>query len=720
METTNLSEYGEMNMEKQKLIELLKDMTLEEKLGQISQITGEHYIGRVDDEMVETGPGFSNAILENNNLYTIGSIIGVSSAKITNAIQKAYLEKSRLKVPLLFMHDAIHGYRTIFPIPLAMSCSWDSKIIKEAAAHTASELRAAGIHVNFSPMVDLVRDPRWGRVMEAFGEDHILSGNLGRAMVEGYQKGENGNITNDGVAACLKHFAAYGAPIGGKDYNTVDMSMREFFDYYGKPYEETLKGKPRFVMSSFNTFNGIPVTASEEMMQDILRDRYGFDDLVISDWGAVAELQNHRVAGNGKEAAVLGLKAGIDIEMVSTLYFENGKEILEENPELLNVIDHSVFKILELKNDLGLFENPYVDEDAENDVLLNQKFIEFARESAKKSCVLLKNEGSALPIKAEHKKVVVVGPFAKTNELLGNWMCKGRFEDVVSLEKGLKNVRPDADIAAYESLADCPKDILQNCDYVLVAIGEDWQLSGEGHSSVNLELEDSQKELILEVKKLNKPYSCVLFTGRPLALESIINDIPSMLLCWFPGSQAGNAVADLVFGEASPSGKLTMSFPRHSAQAPIYYNEYNSGRPANDSSYSSRYQDVEAGALIPFGHGLTYTNAKYSDFKISSNKITETENIKISFKVENPSLYVHTEIAVLYIEDLVSKVCRPIREMKKYSVIDVPAGGSKTIEFELSLEDLKYLDNSLKPQIERGDFNIYINDMKEKVFSFVY
>ncbi|WML49055.1 glycoside hydrolase family 3 C-terminal domain-containing protein [Neobacillus sp. PS3-34] len=556
--------------------------------------------------------------------------------------------------------------------------------------------------------------------MEAFGEDHILSGNLGRAMVEGYQKGENGKLSNDGVAACLKHFAAYGAPIGGKDYNTVDMSMREFFDYYGKPYEETLKGKPRFVMSSFNTFNGIPVTASEEMMQDILRDKYGFDDLVISDWGAVAELQNHRVAGNGKEAAVLGLKAGIDIEMVSTLYFENGKEILEENPELLNVIDHSVLKVLELKNDLGLFENPYVNEDAENDVLLNQKFIEFARESAKKSCVLLKNEGNALPIKLEHKKVVVVGPFAKTNELLGNWMCKGRFEDVVSLEKGLKNVRPDADIAAYESLSDCPKEVLQNCDYVLVAIGEDWQLSGEGHSSVNLELEDSQKELIREVKKLNKPYSCVLFTGRPLALESIINDIPSLLLCWFPGTQAGNAVADLVFGEASPSGKLTMSFPRHSAQAPIYYNEYNSGRPANDSSYSSRYQDIESGALFPFGHGLTYTNAKYLDFKISSNKITETENIKISFKVENPSSYVHTEIAVLYIEDLVSKVCRPIREMKKYSVVDVPAGDSKTIEFELSLEDLKYLDNSLKPQIERGDFNIYINDMKEKVFSFVY
>jgi beta-glucosidase len=707
-------------LEKEKLIELLNSMNLEEKLGQLTQITGENYVGRIDDEMVETGPGFSNALLENDNLYKIGSVIGVSSAKITNMIQAAYLEKSRLKIPLLFMHDAIHGYKTIFPIPLALSCSWDEELVQTVAEHTASELRAAGINVNFSPMVDLVRDPRWGRVMESFGEDHILSGELGRAMVKGYQKNEDGKLSQNGVAACLKHFAAYGAAIGGKDYNTVDMSMREFMDYYGKPYEITLKEKPKFVMSSFNTFNGVPVTASEEMMQDILREKYQFENLVISDWGAVAELQNHRVAANGKEAAELSLNAGIDIEMCSTHFFENGREIVNENPELMEVINKSVMKILELKSEMGLFDNPYVDESLEDEVLMNQEFIQYSKESAKKSCVLLKNDKEVLPIQSEYKKILVVGPFAKTNELLGNWKCKGRFEDVVSLENGMKNLRPDVEISAYETLADCPHDVLESSEYILVAVGENWELSGEGHSSVHIELEESQKTLIKDVKNTGKPYACVFFSGRPLALQSIIDDIPALLWCWFPGTQAGNAVAELIFGDDTPSGKLTMSFPRYSAQAPIYYNEYNTGRPANDSSYSSRYQDCEAGPLFSFGHGLTYTKANYSGFNISSNVITENEGIKLTFEVENPSKYEHTEIAILFIEDLVSKICRPIREMKKYQVVNVSSGQTKTIEFEITLEDLTYLDNSLRSQIERGEFNIYVNSMKEPIASIVY
>ncbi|AET61095.1 beta-glucosidase [Paenibacillus terrae HPL-003] len=706
-------------MDNKKIIELLQEMTLAEKIGQLSQTTGEHYVGKIDNEMVETGPDFPAHMLEGDTLYTMGSIIGVSSARITNLIQTEYLQKSRLKIPLLFMHDAIHGYKTIFPIPLGLSCAWDEGIVQQVAADTASELRAAGIHVNFSPMVDLVRDSRWGRVMESFGEDHLLSGNLGRAMIRGYQKGEDGEIAESGVAACLKHFAAYGAGIGGKDYNAVDMSWREFYAYYGKPYEIALQEKPKFVMSSFNTFNGVPVSASEQMMKEILREAYQFDDIVISDWGAVAELQNHRVAGNGKDAAELALKAGIDIEMVSTLYLEHYEQILEENPALIQDIDAAVLKILQLKNELGLFENPFVNEARENEVLMNPHFLEHAKDIAKRSCVLLKNE-QMLPISKEYKKIIIVGPFAGSNQLLGNWRCKGSFDDVVSLAEGMKRVDDSFDLQVYESLKECPQAQLEQCDYIVVAVGEHWELSGEGHSSVNIDLEASQQQLIREVKQTNKPYACVFFSGRPLALQNIVDEIPALLWCWYPGTQAGSAIAELITGRDTPSGKLTMSFPRHSAQAPIYYNEYSTGRPANESSYSSRYQDCEIGPLFPFGHGLTYTGAQYSDFKISRHHLTAGQELTISFQVSNPSGYDYSEITVLYIEDLVSKAVRPVREMKKYQVVSVPAHQSVAVQMTLALDDLQYLDTSLQQTVETGKFNIYINDLDHPVFTIEY
>ncbi|WP_374019140.1 glycoside hydrolase family 3 N-terminal domain-containing protein [Paenibacillus thiaminolyticus] len=694
-------------------------MTLKEKIGQLSQVTGEHYVGKVDSEMVETGPGYSDQVLEGDTLYTIGSLIGVSSAKMINLVQSEYLKRSRLKIPLLFMHDAIHGYKTIFPIPLGLSCTWNEGILQKAAEHTASELRATGIHVNFSPMVDLVRDSRWGRVMESYGEDHLLSGNLGGAMITGYQKSTDGSIADSGVAACLKHFAAYGAGIGGKDYNTVDMSMREFYAYYGKSYEIALKQQPRFVMSSFNTFNGVPVSASQEVMKDILREKYGFEHIVISDWGAVSELQNHRVAGNGKEAAELAMQAGIDIEMVSTLYLEHYEEIIEEHSALIQDIDAAVLKILQLKNEMGLFENPYVDEELEAQVMLNAEFLEFAKEAAKKSCVLLKND-QKLPMSKEHKKVVLVGPFSDTRELLGNWQCKGSFDDVVSLAEGMRQADPSLELHVYEALTDCPAAELADCDYIVVAIGERWELSGEGHSSVNIELEAAQKQLIRDVKATNKPYACVCFSGRPLALQDIIDDIPALLWCWYPGTQAGIAVAELILGQDTPSGKLTMSFPRYSAQTPIYYNEYSSGRPANASSYSSRYQDCEIGPLFPFGHGLTYTNTEYSSFTISSHKITKDQAIQLSWEISNPSSYDYDEIVIVYIEDLVSKTVRPVREMKKYKTVTIPANQKATVEISIALEDLQYLSADLQQTVEPGRFNIYINQLENADFTIEY
>lgn len=456
------------------------------------------------------------------------------------------------------------------------------------------------------------------------------------------------------------------------------------------------------------------------MMTEILRDEYGFEDIVISDWGAVAELQNHRVAGDGKEAATLALQAGIDIEMVSTLYLEHYEAILMENSELIYNIDAAVLKILQLKNELGLFENPYADEKFENQVILNDEFIEFAKEAAKKSCVLLKNDDHVLPINKEYKKVIIVGPFANTRELLGNWQCKGSFDDVISLPEGMKQANPSLKVAAYETLEDCPAPELEACDYIVVAVGEHWGLSGEGHSSVSIELEAVQKQLIRDVKETNKPYACVCFSGRPLALQDIIDDIPALLWCWYPGTQAGIAVAELITGQDTPSGKLTMSFPRYSAQTPIYYNEYSSGRPANASSYSSRYQDCEIGPLFPFGYGLTYTNATYSNFSISNNQITEGQDIKLSFEISNLSQYEYDEIVIVYMEDLVSKTVRPVREMKKYKAVKIGANETVKVELTITLEDLKYLDADAQETIEPGKFNIYINQLEKIAFTIEY
>lgn len=696
-------------------------MTLKEKFGQLTQITGELYVGKIDDEMVETGPLYPRHVLDEETLYTIGSVIGVSGARTANRIQEAYLKRSRLKIPLLFMHDAIHGYRTIFPIPLGLSCSWDERLVQRVAEATASELRAAGIHVNFSPMTDLVRDARWGRVMESFGEDPLLSGNLGRAMIRGYQKTQrDGRIAPDGVAACLKHFAAYGAGIAGKDYNAVDMSMREFFEYYGKPYEIALRERPKFVMSAFHSFNGVPVTASPAMLKEILRGRYGFEDLLISDWGAVAELIKHRVAEDGREAAEQALNAGVDIEMVSTHYLEHFETIARERPDLLAGVDAAVRKVLRLKNELGLFENPFADEAAEDAVLLNPAFLALAEEAGIRSCVLLKNENGTLPLRLEHRNVVLVGPFARTSELLGNWACKGRFGDVVTLEEGLLRAGGPRSVAAFGSLEDCPEDVLARCDFIIVTIGEYWERSGEGHSSVRLELEEEHKRLIRAVKATGRPYACVCFSGRPLALQDVIDDMPALLWCWYPGTMAGAAVAKLLTGQATPSGKLTISFPRNSAQTPIYYNEYSTGRPANASSYSSRYQDCDIGPLFPFGHGLTYAGAIYSDFAISGSRVSETEDVQLSFKIHNPSRYAYPEVVILYIEDVVSRTVRPVREMKAYRVVDVPAHRSVNVEMSVSLEDLKYWDADLRLTIEPGKFRIYVNDLDKPRFTIEY
>lgn len=706
-------------MDENQLINLLKQMTLHEKVGQMTQIPAVFFQNLTEEE-IKIQPLYSKDVLRGDNLHLVGSVLGVTSAKEINRIQKQYLESSRLKIPLLFMHDAIHGYKTIYPIPLGLACTWDASLLENIAANTATELRAAGIHVNFSPMVDLVRDPRWGRVMETFGEDHLLSSKLGANMVRGYQKTTETGIGKTGVAATLKHFGACGASVAGKEYNTVDMSWREFFDYYGKPYEAVIKERPRFVMSSFNAFNGQPVTGNEEMMNDVLREKYGFEDLTISDWGSVIELTNHRIVATEKEAAMLALESGTDIEMSSATYLENCEEIIKSHPDIIHYIDEVVLKILSLKQEMGLFDNPFANEKEEPYVLMQEKFLQLSLEAAIKSCVLLKNEQDALPIKEKYKHILVVGPFAKSKELLGAWFCEGKFEDVTSIEEGMRDIFQNTQIHVYDSLETCPRDVLLLTDYVVVTIGEYWDLTGEGRSSVNLGLEKSQKQLIRDVKKLHKPYACVALSGRPLALEDIIDDIPALLWAWYPGTVGGLAIAKLLAGITSPSGKLTMSFPRHSAQVPIYYNEYSSGRPTNASSYSNRYQDCEPGPLFSFGHGLTYGEIAYENYALSRHNITAQTPITITFDLVNNTPYHTQETSILYIKDMVSRGIRPTREMKKWQVTKLAPYERKRVEMTLELNDLTYLDMRLKQVVEPGEFKIYINDLKNSKFLITY
>lgn len=714
-------------MKTEELKELFEKMTLSEKLGQLTQTTAEHFIKNegdeadddIEKELVETGPAFDELEEQKEALFTVGSVLGVSGAKVINRIQKNFLEQNRLKIPLLFMHDAIHGYRTVFPIPLAMAGSFDEETVKLAAKCTAKELRAVGIHVNFSPMNDLVRDARWGRVMESFGEDAVVSGRLGKAMIQGYQGSTDGTIGRNGVASCLKHFAAYGAAEGGRDYAAVDLSWKEFFGAYAKPYEIALEGKPRFVMSSFNSLNGEPATASRFLLTDVLRGRYGFDGIVISDWGAVAELKNHGVASDDRDAAKLALNAGVEIEMTSSSYLRFGKELAEKNRGLEKKINEAVWKVLCLKNALGLFENPYANEAEEEKVLLSQELLDAAKRAACESCVLLKNE-KLLPIKKDCRTMILTGPYAKTKELLGNWSCRGSFDDTVSLEEGMKAVFPNARVEAYENFSECPKELLETADFVLVTLGEAWELSGEGHSSANLELPVKQQELIEAVRASGRDFAAVVFSGRPLALGSVDEKIPALMWCWYPGTCTGMAVAELLAGECSPSGKLAMSLPRVSGQAPLYYNEYRSGRPANESSYSSRYQDCGIGALYPFGHGLSYAKIIYSDAAVSSGTIRGGETVTFSVKVTNSSEYSVKETVLLYMNDPVSALVRPVKELLDFKRVSLKPHQSAEVIFEVSSEALKYLNNELKRVIEPGIVNLFLNSEEKPAAQIQY
>ncbi|ALS37918.1 beta-glucosidase [Enterococcus rotai] len=699
-------------MEQKELIELLKQMTVDEKVGQLLQLAAEFYSEKAEEK---TGP-MTDLGLTQDDINNAGTTLGISGAKEAIRVQKAYMENNRLGIPTILMADIIHGFRTIFPIPLGLGSSWDLEAAKKVAEVSAKEAAVSGLHVTFSPMVDLVRDPRWGRVMESTGEDSFLNSRFAEAFVKGYQ-GED--LKNDffRVAACVKHFAAYGAAIGGRDYNTVNMSERQLRDSYLPGYKAALDAGAKLVMTSFNTVDGVPATGNKWLFRDVLRKEFGFDGVVISDWGAVIELIPHGVAQDKKQAAELAIKAGVDIEMMTTCYTENLKNLIEEKTLDEAILDEAVLRILTLKNDLGLFENPHRGADIalEKEVVLSKEHREIARDVAKKSIVLLKNE-AMLPL-SKQEKVAIVGPAADSHDVIGVWSWQGKKEEAVSLAQGVSELAAEYVIGTEafdyfkptQAAIDEAIALAKEADKVILALGEEEWMSGEASSRSDIRLPQAQLDLFKAIQAVNDQIIVTLYNGRPLDLQGI-DSAKAIVEAWFPGTEGGAALADILYGEYNPSARLSMSFPETVGQVPVYYNYDNTGRPykPGDEKYVSKYLDVSNFAKYPFGFGLSYSQFVYMDLKLSKNEMKLHETITASVTIENQSERTGQETVQLYIRDQVGEVVRPVKELKGFEKVNIKAHEKKTVQFTISEELLRYVHSDQAFTSDAGTFDIMI------------
>lgn len=741
-------------MTKDKLLDLLSQMTLDEKVGQLVQVAGGVFL--MDNVDSTTGP-LKDLNLSNEMLYNVGSILNIVGSEKVKKIQDEYLSKNRLKIPLLFMDDIINGYKIVFPIPLAQGCSWDNEVVYSCSKISIEEAEAAGAHVNFSPMVDLVRDSRWGRVMESIGgEDPYLGEVYAKTMVDAYQGNDISMVGNS--AACVKHFAAYGAVESGRDYNTVDMSERELRQYYLPAYKSAIDNDVEMIMTSFNTVNGIPASVNKWLLRDLLRKELGFKGIVISDYSAIEETIAYGVSKNKKDAAYKAIMAGVDIDMMSSVYANNLKELVEEGKVPEETLNESVLRVLELKNKLGLFENPYgnVNSDREVKVLKSKENLESARKLTAETLVLLKNEEQTLPLKKDNQKIALIGPYADNIAILGSWSMfadkskistlKEVFERRIGNENILytkgSEILEESDInkilsADGKSVLHIENEkekeinyrneaieIAKKSDIIVLAIGEHYRQSGEACSRANIEISQIQQNLLNELAKLNKKIVAVIFNGRPLVLKDIAEKVDALLEVWFPGTEGANAIADVIFGDVNPSGKLTMSFPQATGQCPIYYNHYNTGRPnTNNFRYLSRYQDIPTESYYPFGYGLSYSNFVYSDLKISSDKITKNSKIKVTVKVKNDSNIPGKEVIEMYIQDLVGSVVRPVKELKGFKKEYFDAFEEKVITFEITAKILKFWNEKLEYKAEKGEFKVFVGsnsrDTLERDFEYV-
>ncbi|WP_121641341.1 beta-glucosidase BglX [Virgibacillus sp. Bac330] len=708
--------------------DLVSKMTLDEKIGQVIQLATPFFKGASDEGQI-TGP-MKEMHIPDHMLQHIGSVLGASGAKETRSIQEQYLQDSRLRIPLLIMSDIIHGYKTIFPVPLAIGSSWDLELAEKSATIAAKEAAVSGVHVTFAPMVDLVRDPRWGRVMESTGEDSYLNSAFAKAQVRGFQ-GSDLKHDHESVASCVKHFAGYGAAEGGRDYNTVNMSERELRESYLPAFKAALEAGSKLVMTAFNTVDGIPASANKLLMRDLLREEWNFDGVVISDWGAVKELIPHGVASDEKEAAMKAITAGVDIEMMTGCYANHLQQLIETNAMDVELLNEAVIRILQLKDELGLFDDPYrgADEKREAEVVMCSAHRQAARDIAAKSCVLLKNEQDVLPL-ATTQKMALLGPFANSNDILGPWSWLGDKNEAIPLDVGMRNQLPASQLYVANGCGvnkHCEQDLskaielAKQSDVVVLALGESSEMSGEAGSRTNIQLPQAQLDLVAAIVKLGKPTVAVLFNGRPLDLHGVVDQVDAVLEAWYPGTEGGTAIADILFGNVNPSGKLTMSFPYNVGQIPVYYNSYNTGRPQGainaQERYVSQYLDCPNEALFPFGYGLSYTYFKYSDLELSSDLMTPDKPITVKVKVTNAGDVAGQEVVQLYIRDLVGEVVRPLKELKGFQKISLQPGEERVVMFTLTEEQLRYHHADLSYHSDEGRFDLYVGANSQDVMT---
>ncbi|WP_314686910.1 glycoside hydrolase family 3 N-terminal domain-containing protein [uncultured Bifidobacterium sp.] len=705
-------------MNADRIRELLGRMTLEEKIGQLVQLTGDFYS---EDAEKRTGP-MEALGLTPDEVANAGSILGVGGASECRRIQSRYIRRHRLHIPTLFMADVIHGCRTIFPVPLGLGCSWDEAAAERAARVAAEESSACGIDVTFSPMADLVRDPRWGRVVESTGEDVLLNSRFAAAMVRGYQGVDPSALHDDvtRVAACVKHFAGYGAPIAGRDYNTVDMSEWMLRDRYLPAYHAAIEAGARLVMTAFNVIEGIPATANVRLQQGVLRDEWGFDGVLISDFGAIRELERHGVARDDDEAAAKAMRAGVDIDMMSVCYLRGLRHLVEDGIVPLSVVDEAVLRVLTLKNELGLFENPFrgADEAAERAVVMSPGHRRQAREVAEESMVLLRNEDGLLPLSAGRQTVALIGPFAVSHDVLGPWSWQGNPDQAVSLDAGMRGCDEDVlvgerdfdPVSPSTAALDEALELSERADVTVLALGEPSWMSGEASSRSDIRLPKAQRDLVTRLLARKARLVVVLFNGRPLDLSGL-DGVGSILEAWYPGTEAGTAVARLLYGEVSPSGRLTMSFPRSVGQIPVYYDHDSTGRPFEgdpDEKYVSHYLDVPNDPAYPFGFGLTYGRVSYGSPDVSSQVFGVGRPLHVETEVHNVSDRDVTEVVQLYVHDVDAETVRPVSSLKGFQRVLVPAGASVRVPFVLREEDMRYVHSDGRTTSDPGDVDIMV------------
>lgn len=710
---------GDKTIER-KVDSVLKLMTLEEKIGQMTQFAS---------SWTTTGPSVADDFLPYLEKGLVGSVFNAATVEGLRNMQKVAVEKTRLGIPILFGYDVIHGYETIFPIPLAESCSWNLELMKRSAEIAAEEAAADGQHWTFAPMVDIARDPRWGRVMEGAGEDPYLGSEIAKARVIGFQGGTDWKSLKEKhtLLACAKHFAAYGAAESGRDYNTAELSEHTLRNFYLPPYLAAKEAGVATFMASFNEVNGIPATASKWLMTDILREEWDFKGFVVSDYTGINELVPHGIASDDKHAAELAANAGIDMDMTGATFIKYLTELVKEGKVSKATIDTATRRILEMKFLLGLFDDPYryLDENRAKSTLQKPEFMQTARKAVAESVVLLKNNNNLFPIRRDvSKKVALIGAMMKDSiNLNGEWQGRGNRNQSVSLYKGLQEAYKNSNVqftyAQGCSLTEATSQGIQqavsvakNADMVLLALGEDFNWSGEAACLTDIRLHKAQRELLAALKQTGKPIALVVFSGRPLDLSWEDENIDAILQAWFPGTQAGYGLADVITGDYNPSGRLVMSFPRNVGQVPVYYNQKNTGRPVMPDNpqgdYRTKYEDAPITALYPFGYGLSYTTFAINNAKLDKNTFAKGEKITATAKVINTGNTDGEIVVQVYIRDLVGSVTRPVKELKKFQKIALKAGESKDISFEITENDLAFYGQTMKKITEAGKFKLWI------------